>query len=59
MFARLKAIRELQSMLRRYKNEYDRCEDKDEERELVDVIENLEWVIKELDYPDEKDETDK
>lgn len=48
MFAKYKAVRELDAMLNKYNNELETCDDETERNELIDVIENLEWVIKEL-----------
>lgn len=45
------AIEELQSMLKRYQEELDCCTDGSEGEELIDVVETLEWVIKEFDDP--------
>lgn len=55
MFAKYKATRQLRTMLDEYRDEYKRCEDEEEKSDLIDVIENLEWVIKELNDPDEQD----
>lgn len=48
MFAKIKATRELQLMINQYKKELDTCTDNIEKNELIVVIENLEWVVKEL-----------
>ena len=65
MFAKYRATRELQAMLEKYRDELDRCEDGRETNDLIDVIENLEWVVKEFKADteigtkstDKKDET--
>ena len=48
MFAKCRAIQDLKSIIKKYNSELECCENKKEESELIDVIENLEWVVKEF-----------
>lgn len=53
MFAKFKATQELQLMLDKYREELHCCTDRDEKQELIEVVENLEWIIKELEGSDD------
>lgn len=48
MFAKFKATQELEVMLSKYRQQLENCTDEIEKNELIVVIENLEWVVKEL-----------
>lgn len=54
MFAKYRATQELQMMLNKYKDELDSCEDEEERKDLIDVIENLEWIVKEFNADEER-----